>query len=305
MPANRRPNRKTPAERKKTQTGAVIRPAAKGGGPVKGGGKFSAFNVQVIEDWRRIFALRVRGHSFPEIADELGMSVAHVQVRIQQAYSEFIQEDVERARQTDLVRLDALIQVVWPTAMQGKSGAIREIRELLKQRADLMGLQAPRKVEGTLTVLPAELERIRAERWEQLKDTPVGKMLEDIDGTYAQPEDVVSSVETGGQGDEHTAGPPGADEAGGGAGGQVSPDGPDHAGNEAGSGPGAERTPDADGEGEAGGDQAQQGDLNKDFDGQVRFADIEESKKRLPARYHKPRSIKASGPERDDWPKGD
>lgn len=115
-----------------------------------------------------IWALRVRGASYTEIAAELAISTqtAHASIRRGLAARAVLPETVESVRALELERLDAWLARLAPRIEQGDDGAIRTALAVGERRSRLLGLDAPTtvQIEGTLRAatdaeLDAALER--------------------------------------------------------------------------------------------------------------------------------------------------
>jgi hypothetical protein len=74
--------------------------------------------------------------------------------------------EVELERARDKGRLETMIRSLWPDVLRGDKEAIREVRECLKRRAALLGLDATRtvKVEHVdRNAVEAEIEALAAQ----------------------------------------------------------------------------------------------------------------------------------------------
>lgn len=84
-----------------------------------------------------------RGETFAEIAQALGITIERARKELRRAYEGITQEPTEDARALDVARIEAIIQVLWPNAMQGHLPSIDRIYAGLQHRAKLKGLFAP------------------------------------------------------------------------------------------------------------------------------------------------------------------
>jgi len=90
-----------------------------------------------------VLELRRAGATFDQIAATVGLASrgaaykAHARALKATGGPEM---DRERAREQDVDRLDRMLVVVWPRAMKGDLDAMREARQILRQRAGLLGL---------------------------------------------------------------------------------------------------------------------------------------------------------------------
>jgi len=65
--------------------------------------------------------------------------------------------DRRRQQMLDIVRIDTLIAAHWPDAMKGYADSTRQVINLIKQRADMLGLGYP-----DLRELPKQMHRVAA-----------------------------------------------------------------------------------------------------------------------------------------------
>ena len=130
----------------------------------------SVSNAAAADKERQALELRKAGASFQAIADKLGYadpSGAHRAVV--RALANTIQQPADELRPLEAERLDRLLLAVWPDACQGDDRAINRALQIMGQRAKLLGLNAPTRVDvqADVQVNPAEIEvvaRIRAWR---------------------------------------------------------------------------------------------------------------------------------------------
>lgn len=131
--------------------------------------------------------LRMKGHSYPEIAEAMGISVSGAYAKVQRAIRDLPREDVEEARNLELAKLDAAERAVWKVlerahvtiAPSGKVvtlegvpveddapilNAVDRLVKISTQRAKLLGLNAPTEHRVyTVDALDAEISRLEAE----------------------------------------------------------------------------------------------------------------------------------------------
>ena len=123
-----------------------------------------------------------RGCTFGEIAAKHGFSSrSGAKKAVERARERHgpPEMDRQRAREMDVERLEVLIRTYWPKAKAGSFEASREVRQLMRQRAALLGLSiSPQslvlvgedddedvgKPRRNNVVEPSELERLRQER---------------------------------------------------------------------------------------------------------------------------------------------
>ena len=106
---------------------------------------------------KQAFALRVRGHSYSEIARALhcseGTACEDITAELFDLRTK-TREDVEAVREMELSRCDAIVKGQWKKAMKGDNRCALAIIRAMDHRAKLLGLYAPTevKVEGGMTV---------------------------------------------------------------------------------------------------------------------------------------------------------
>jgi len=114
----------------------------------------------------RVFELRIQGHTFDQIAGEVGYSgPSGAWQAYQRIKSETIFESIDEARQLELMRLDEMQLAVWDRAINGDLPAAHCVLKIMDRRAKLLGLDKPEKVEVNKwnfsgEDLDAEVERI-------------------------------------------------------------------------------------------------------------------------------------------------
>jgi hypothetical protein len=96
----------------------------------------------------RVFELRIKGHTFDQIAGEVGYSgPSGAWQAYQRIKSETIFESIDEARQLELMRLDEMQLAVWDRAINGDLPAAHCVLKIMDRRAKLLGLDKPEKVE--------------------------------------------------------------------------------------------------------------------------------------------------------------
>ena len=109
------------------------------------------------ERQRRAHELRVKGWSFPQISDELGVAVSTVYADVNRYWKDTYEENKEEtdlSRNRMLVRLDTLAKRMLERYDTGAEDADTQAQLLLKvmeREARLLGLDAPAKTEITGT----------------------------------------------------------------------------------------------------------------------------------------------------------
>lgn len=108
-----------------------------------------ARDVNRAERLRAAIALRKAGHEWETIAEQCGIpggksGAYHL---VNRAMKHAIREDIEDLRAWEDARLNELLTVYWPKAMQGDGWSFDRVLRLMERRASLLGLNAPTKVE--------------------------------------------------------------------------------------------------------------------------------------------------------------
>ena len=102
---------------------------------------------------RRAVELRLAGATYAQIAARLdwsGPSGAHQEVARALRAGE---SGADQLRELELARLDVLQAAVWPRAVAGRLEAVDAVLSIMRRRARLLGLVAPR-------VAPQRIERL-------------------------------------------------------------------------------------------------------------------------------------------------
>ena len=103
---------------------------------------------------RRLRALELRksGHTYEQIADDLGINVSaayrHVVLALQ-AIREKTNEAADEVRTLEITRIDTMIGVLWPRVLKGDYLAMDRVIKLMERRSKMLGLDAPAKSEIT------------------------------------------------------------------------------------------------------------------------------------------------------------
>ena len=119
--------------------------------------------IDVAERRRKALELRKAGVGFQEIADQLGYKDASGAYRaIRAALRAIIKEPAEEVLALELARLDAMLAGIWLDARKGNVLKIDRALKIMARRADLLGLDAPKRFEGTIDYRK-EAEAIAAE----------------------------------------------------------------------------------------------------------------------------------------------
>ena len=101
--------------------------------------------IQKSEKVAKAFELRVRGLSYRRIATVLGCTPSYAHRLVGDGLAAIIREPAEMVRKLELLRLDALLAVIYPKAMAGDSLAIDRLLRISDHRLKLEGIAAPAK----------------------------------------------------------------------------------------------------------------------------------------------------------------
>lgn len=100
--------------------------------------------------------MRKSGHTYEQIADDLGINVSaayrHVVLALQ-AIREKTNEAAEEVRTLEITRIDAMIGILWPRVTKGDYLAMDRVIKLMERRSKLLGLDAPTKSEAADALL--------------------------------------------------------------------------------------------------------------------------------------------------------
>ncbi len=124
-----------------------------------------------VEVQAEALRLRLAGNTYPEIAKLQGCALSSAHDRVQKALRDTLREPADQLREMDLGRLDAMLAALWPTAI-GDDGeppnprSVDRVLNILKQRADLLGLNAPNR--SQVQVLSMDLVASEIDRLETL-----------------------------------------------------------------------------------------------------------------------------------------
>lgn len=113
--------------------------------------------------------LRISGMTHADIAEELGIPHGSTVAKmIQRTLERYEEPNVDLLRKLDSQRLDMLLRAVWTKAMGGDEASVGLAMRLIKQRADLFGLEVrvahdPAGVVYNVTFQPGS-QQIQAEQ---------------------------------------------------------------------------------------------------------------------------------------------
>lgn len=98
-------------------------------------------SAEIVERRTRAVELVAAGHSYDEVAAELGYANRSGAWQAVQASLRAVQADtVEEYRALTLDRLEALLAVVWPKAMTGDIQAVAAARRIIDAECRVLGL---------------------------------------------------------------------------------------------------------------------------------------------------------------------
>lgn len=133
--------------------------------------------ITVVERRLAAVQMRLKGFSYRQIGEALGVSPQAASGLVRRELDRHIKitsEEVERMRQLDAARLDAMLLAFWDRAMDGELKAAQIILKVLDQREKLFGLNDPAKLESIDVIAERPYEAItddeRAERLAAILD---------------------------------------------------------------------------------------------------------------------------------------
>jgi len=105
---------------------------------------------ETVERYTQVWKLRSLGMTFEEIARAVGYADSSGAKRAYDAAAQrFPVESIEQQRLIQSERLDLLLKRVMKQIEEGEISLVNEALRIEKRRADLWGLDAPRKAEVT------------------------------------------------------------------------------------------------------------------------------------------------------------
>lgn len=130
--------------------------------------KTSAKRVEIAEHKARILSLRKRGLTLDQIGKEIGHGAPYVHRLLTEAIREIPTEDAPEVKAMELRRLDSIHSRWWsrledsdelgiPIDSATLEQATRSLLRIAERRAKILGLDAPTKIEATVTD-PAQIE---------------------------------------------------------------------------------------------------------------------------------------------------
>jgi hypothetical protein len=114
-----------------------------------------ANSVQIAEEQRACYQLRLKGLSIRAIAEELDMAKSTVERRLTAERESRVAPLADEVRQLELDRLDFYMMRLWERIEVGGKATARDVEVSMKvseRRAKLLGLDAPERqqIEATL-----------------------------------------------------------------------------------------------------------------------------------------------------------
>jgi len=142
-----------------------------------GKSKTGVQTITTAERRKFVLNMRLSGATYPQIADaavkHFGIDnlpggwcerYAHKDVKRElDKMRDEMAEATEQIREQELLRLDRMMLALWSQAINGHQGAVDRILRIMKRRADLTGLDAPKKIDHSVDLAnlsDEELEKI-------------------------------------------------------------------------------------------------------------------------------------------------
>ena len=126
--------------------------------------KLSPRRIEAIEKQKQALELRMAGRTWQEIANVLGYKDHSGAVRaVEAALSHTLEAPSAHYRALTLERLTKVLQVFWPTMLQGSPDAARTVLHTIADNRKLMGLDAPVQLEHGGNGTPIRHEVISVE----------------------------------------------------------------------------------------------------------------------------------------------
>lgn len=153
----------------------------------------------------QLVQLRAQGLSFTEIAEQLGLgSALEAERELARALARARIVSAEAMRTLEDERLHQMTQVLWPKVRRGQLNAVGAVLAIMQRRAEMFGLDAPKKVDAKLEAdvhhhgdeeLLGKLQRIVEGTGHVVQDPvlPAGVPMSQVNGTnghYTQAEDL-------------------------------------------------------------------------------------------------------------------
>jgi arginyl-tRNA synthetase len=105
-------------------------------------------HIATAEKQRKAVELRKAGLGYQEIADQIGYTHASAAYKaVRAALRALVKEPAEEVLALELARLDAMLAGIWLDARKGNVLKIDRALKIMQRRADLLGLDAPKRHE--------------------------------------------------------------------------------------------------------------------------------------------------------------
>ncbi len=134
--------------------------------------KTSKRALEVEERRKQCVALRLKGWTYEQIGEEVGIDPAaayrHVSAALKRVRTETLEGATEIV-EMELRRIDAMLKGLWEAAGNGDVQAVDRVLKLMIRRAKYLQLDAPQQVEQLGSFDP---EQIRASFREMLRKRP-------------------------------------------------------------------------------------------------------------------------------------
>lgn len=136
---------------------------------------------ETIEKYREVWLMRVAGHSFDAIAERVGYADRSGAKRAFDAAAQrYVVEAVEDQRTVQSERLDRLFSGAFTRVLEGDLAFVDVCLRIEKRRADLWGLDAPKRTEVTGTDGEAIQINVADELMARVDAIEAGEELSDV-----------------------------------------------------------------------------------------------------------------------------
>lgn len=108
--------------------------------------------IELMEKRTEALRLRKSGMTYPDIALRLGVAKETARSYVLGALEAFVEEPGEEVRKMEIMRLDSLLQAIWPMCMAGDLEAIDRALKIEQFRAKITGMMMPIKIDIELRI---------------------------------------------------------------------------------------------------------------------------------------------------------
>lgn len=115
-------------------------------------GKLAVTQAESAETTAQMLELRKKGWTYRAIGEKYGMSAPSAYERVKKALYNTVAEPAEDLRQMELERLDDLYTKLSAKIEAGDVRAISTALSIMDRRAKMLGIDAPMKVESSVTL---------------------------------------------------------------------------------------------------------------------------------------------------------